>query len=389
MSEQNEPKTESKSVESDAEASAVRDQPAAAEKPPGDPVRRWTFIILGVSAVLLAWHLVADRITPYSTQARINALVVPIASEVSGTVTEVLVDNNEFVEKGQPLFQVDRQRYALTVEAARADLETARQSVGAGIANVDAARANLESVEANALRAEQDATRQRRIKEEDPGAISDRRLEIADASLATAIGQVAAAEANLESTLQNLGETGDQNARVVQARAALETAELNLDRSTVRTPDAGLVTDVRVDAGNYAAAGAPLMTFIAVHNIWVQADLTENNLGLIEIGNDVDIVFDVLPGRVYRGRVRSTGFGVSVATAPLGSLPTVENDRSWLRDAQRFPVVIDFDLETTEDKLTMRVGAQASVRVYTGEHAFFNFIGRVLVRLDAILSYAY
>jgi multidrug resistance efflux pump len=366
----------------------MQDEPAA-QKPPRDPVRRWTFIILGISAVLLAWHLVADRITPYSTQARINALVVPIASEVSGTVTDVRVDNNEFVEEGQPLFQVDRERYALTVDAARADLETARQSVGAATANVDAARANLGSVEASALRAEQDATRQRRIKEEDPGAISDRRLEMADASLAASIGQVAAAEANLESALQNLGETGDQNARVMQARAALKTAELNLDRSTVRAPDAGLVTDVRVDAGNYAAAGAPLMTFIALHNIWVQADLTENNLGLIEIGNDVDIVFDVLPGRVYRGRVRSTGFGVSVATAPLGSLPTVENDRSWLRDAQRFPVIIDFDLESTEDKLAMRVGAQASVRVYTGEHALFNFVGRVLMRLASIVSYAY
>jgi len=389
MSERNEPEPESKPAASSTEESIAQGEPAAVEKPRADPVRRWTFIVLGISAILFTWHLVADRITPYSSQARVNAFVVPIASEVSGTVTGVEVGNNEFVEKGQPLFQVDRERYALTVDAARADLETARQSVGAGAANVEAARANLDSVKANALRAEQDATRQRRIKEEDPGAISDRRLELADATLATSIGQVAAAEANLESALQDLGEIGDQNSRVMQARAALETAELNLERSTVRAPDAGLVTDVRVDAGNFASAGAPLMTFIAVHNIWVQADFTENNLGLIAVGNDVDIVFDVLPGRIYRGRVRSTGFGVSVDTAPLGSLPTVENDRAWLRDAQRFPVVIDFDLDTAESKLAMRVGAQASVQIYTGEHAFFNFIGRMLVRLTAILTYAY
>ena len=61
---------------------------------PMDPVRRWTFIVLAICLVLLTWYLRADRVTPYTSQARINALVIPIASEVSGTLTEVFVDNN-------------------------------------------------------------------------------------------------------------------------------------------------------------------------------------------------------------------------------------------------------------------------------------------------------
>ena len=63
-------------------------------KLPEDPVRRWTFIIIAICAVLLVWYLRADRVTPYTSQARVNALVVPIAAEVSGTISGVFVNNN-------------------------------------------------------------------------------------------------------------------------------------------------------------------------------------------------------------------------------------------------------------------------------------------------------
>ncbi len=71
-----------------------------APKPVMDPVRKWTFIVLGAALILLVWHLISDRITPYTTQAKVHALVVPIAAQVSGNVTEVLVDDNKLVEAG-------------------------------------------------------------------------------------------------------------------------------------------------------------------------------------------------------------------------------------------------------------------------------------------------
>jgi multidrug resistance efflux pump len=157
----------------------------------------------------------------------------------------------------------------------------------------------------------------------------------------------------------------------------------------VRAPDDGLVTDVRVDNGNFASAGAPLMTFIGMDDIWIRADFTENNLGNIKTGDKVEIVFDSLPGNVLSGRVRGTGFGVSVDTTPLGSLPTVDNNRQWLRDAQRFPVDVDFQLSDSSQRQGVRVGAQASVIVYTGDNWLFNFFGKIYIRISSLLTYAF
>ena len=361
----------------------------APEVPASDPVRKWTFVTLGVAIALLAWYLVSDRVAPSTSQARVHALVVPIAPEVSGTVISVDVGNNQRVKAGQELFHIDPERYQLAVETAQADMQTARQSMGASSANVSAAEAGLVSAKANLVRSEKDAIRLQRIKEEDPGAISQRRIESAVASLEAARGQVDAARANVEKARQDLGQTGEQNSRILQAQSALAQATLNLERTVVLAPEDGLVTDVRVTKGNYANASAPQMTFIAVENVWIQADFTENNLGNIQAGNKVDVVFDVLPGEIYSGSVRELSFGVDVGTAPLGSLPTVDNNQGWLRAAQRYPVLIDIDLPPQPKALGLRVGSQATVVVYTGENSLVNMLAGLQIWLSSILTYAY
>lgn len=358
-------------------------------KPGMDPVRKWTFIALGVCLVLMIYYLVGDRATPYTTQARVNALVVPVAAEVSGTVVEVPVDSNQFVNTGDPLFQIERQRYELAVQQAEANLEAARQGSRAGSADVAAAAAQVDAAKAALRSSEQDAVRLRRIKQEDSGAISDRRIEIAENGLAAARGNLAAAEAGLRKAQEALGQTGDQNTQVQQAQAALDEAKLNLTRTSVLAPEDGIVTDVRVDRGNFAAAGAPQMTFLATHNVWVQADFTENNLGHVQSGDAAEIVFDALPGQVFKGRIRTTGFGVSVDSAPLGSLPTINNDRQWLRDAQRFSVLVDFDVDNIDDRLNLRVGAQASVIVYADSGWIMTLLGKIKMRLVSIFTYLY
>lgn len=311
---------------------------------PVDPVRRWTFIILAICAVLLAWYLRADRVTPYTSQARVNALVVPIAAEVSGTISDVFVKNNQPVTAGQELFQIDIERYRLAVENAES--------------SVNSAKANLE-------RARQDALRMRKIREEDPGAISKRRIESAEAGFAAAA------------------------AKLSSAKSSRDQAVLDLGRATVRAPEDGVVTGVRLDKGNYASAGAPQVTFIATHNIWVQAAFTENNLGHITTGDEVAIVFDALPGQVIRGSVREVAFGVAVDSAPLGSLPTIKNDPDWLRQSQRYPVLIDFELTNKQEGELLKVGSQASVIVYTGQHWLSNALASLLIRLLSVLTYAY
>ena len=377
--------------ENPAEAQQDNGQNAAEQlqKPARDPVRKWTFILLAAILLLLAWYLVSDRLVPSTSQARVHALVVPVAPEVSGTVMTVEVRNNQRVSAGEVLFRIDPERYQLAVETAEADLQTARQAMGASSANVSAAEAALVSAKASLVRAEKDASRFARIRQEDPGAISMRRIESAEASLEAAKGQVEAAEANVEKARQDLGKTGEQNSRILQARSALAQAALNLERTIVRAPEDGLVTDVRVNKGNYANASAPQMTFVALDNIWVQADFTENNLGHIRAGNTARLVFDALPGKVFNGKVRELGFGVSVDSAPLGSLPTIENNRDWLRSAQRYPVLIDFDLQDKQLASRLRVGSQVTVVVHTGENALLNTLANLQLWLNSFLTYAY
>ena len=368
---------ETQEPETPVEASVtdeVQEQPTEPKKK--DPVRRWTFIMLILLSVLFGWYMFADRFTPYSSQARLHALVVPIAPLISGQVDDVYVTNNQRVAAGDVLFRINTDTYVLVLEAAEADLQSARQAVGASKANVAAAEASLKAAEAGKTQAEQDAVRMRGIRAEDPGAISERRLQYAEASLASAIANVDAAEANVEKAKQDFGREGENNVRILQAQVAIANAQLNIDRASVRAPDDGVVTNVRLDRGNFAGAGQAQMTFVAIENIWVQADFTENNLGHIEPGDMVQILFDALPGRPLEGKVRGTGFGVEVDSAPLGELPTIQNDKNWLRESQRFPVLVDFETENVA-KLGMRVGSQASVTVYTGAHPLLNTVGRL------------
>jgi len=353
-----------------------------------DPVRLWTFIVLILSIVLMVIYLVGDRLTPFTSQARVHAYVVPIAPQVAGRLISVDVDNNQMVEAGQQLFSIDPGSYVLAVEAAEAALKNTEQSIESGISNVEASRSNVDSAKASVWAAEQDTKRMRRIREEDAGAISERRIQQSEAGLASAQAKLSAAKSSLAAAISALGSTDENNAQIQQARTNLNNARLNLERTIVYAPSDGMITDLRVDQGNFAAAGAALMTFIAIHETWIQADLSENNLGNIKQGNKVEVTLDVRPGRVFPGRVRHTGYGIAVNTNSLGTLPTIDNDRNWLRAEQRFPVIIDFEINDLPVS-SLRVGSQASVIVYTGDNAFMNALGRFYIRLTAYLSYAY
>jgi multidrug resistance efflux pump len=356
-----------------------------------DPVRKWVLILSAFCLVMLAWYMAADRYTPFTTQARVSAFVVPVAPQVAGEILSVDVRTNQIVKKGQLLAQIDPARYQLAVASAEAQLALTLQNLKVSSSAVDAAAASLEAAKAALVKATQNEARLKRIEAEVPGAISQRLLESATASRSEAEAQVTNARANLQKSIETLGPRDDSNPQVLAARAALDKARLDLKYTRIVAPNDGLVTDLRVDVGNFAATGQPLMTFVAVHQIWVEANLTENNLGHIEPGDAVDLVLDIWPEKVLRGRVRNITYGVTAAesTSKPGGLPTVQNARDWLRNAQRFPVVIDFENPAEATQLGARVGSQVSVLVYTGDRPVLNALGRFLMWLSGILSYAY
>ena len=366
--------------------SAKTNKPAA----PADPARRGTRVVAALIVLSLVWYLLADRFTPYTQQARVQAYVVPVAAEVAGRVSGVEVQNNQRVDAGQLLFAVDDLQYRIAAERARADLETMRRQIGASSAGIESALASLRAAQANELKARQDRDRLERLYREDPGTISLRRLEVSRATLDQASSQVVAAIAEVQRAREQEGGSGEDNAKLRSAATALAKAELDLANTQVRAPAAGLITDLRTEVGLFAAAGNPVMTLLAIEDVWITAEFTENNLGHLEPGNPVGIVLDALPGRVFEGRVHSIGRGVSAGQVPpAGSLPSVENSRDWLRAAQRFPVQVELLPGQLDDFGQIRVGGQAEVMAYPTEGNPLNPLGRLYLRLMSWLSYAY
>jgi multidrug resistance efflux pump len=134
------------------------------------------------------------------------------------------------------------------------------------------------------------------------------------------------------------------------------------------------------------------MTFVSADDLWVEASMTENQLGHVEPGDKVELTFDALPGRVFQGKVKSSAVGVSTGKVTnLADLATAEKRKGWLRDPQRFPVIIqltDYDIDINR-ATGIRVNSQADVIIYTGGNPVWNLLGKGWIRLMSWLSYAF
>ncbi|MCB1857537.1 MAG: HlyD family secretion protein [Gammaproteobacteria bacterium] len=378
---------------SENDPSAVENAEAAASAEDNStPVRRGGLIIVLLILVSIVWYLFADRFTPFTSQARVQGYVIGVAPKVAGILTQVWVKNNQEVGAGQPLFEIDPSQYQIALRRAQSDLENARRQVDAGSAGVESARANLRAALANEIKSEKDISRLKRLYEQDPGTVSVRRLEISQATLDQARAKVAAAEADIQRAIeQKGGEDDGNNSILTSAETAVQKAALDLANTVVKASSRGVITDLRADVGQYAGTGSPVLTLVAIHDVWINAEFTENNLGHLHNGSPVELVFDAVPGRVFSGEVRSIGLGVSGAQPPPpGTLPTVNNNRDWLRQSQRFPVIIGVDPVSDERlRRNLRLGGQVSVIAYGDGHEVLGMLGRLFIRLMSFLSYAY
>ena len=268
-----------------------------------------------------------------------------------------------------------------------ADLQQATQTSEADISSVTTAQAKVAEARANLQNAE--VKGRRIIKLSKQGAASMSRADDARSSIAANKAKLASAHSELEKAKANLGSTGQDNARVISALVTLETAQLDLYRSSIRAPSDGIITNLTIDVGQYAGTGSPIMTFIASKSVWIQADMRENCLLNIKKNNPVELVQDADPGRIFKGEVMSVGYGVADSAAnTLGGLTTVQPTQGWLRQAQHMPVLIRFsDIESA--KGVLRAGGQANVIIYTGNHAILNSIGRFWIRIISLFSHIY
>jgi len=377
---------ENKDKESTPADEPAKENKAVDEKKKRAPVKIWTGVIFVICGTLFVWHLVSDKYTPYTSNGRIQAFIVPVAPQVSGVLTGVYMINNQDVSSGQELAVIDQKKYELAVRRARAELQQASQTSAADISSVTTAQAKVAEAEANLRNSE--VKGQRIIKLSKQGAASVSRADDARSNIEANKARLASARSELEKAKSLLGSSGQDNARIRSALAALETAELDLYNTTIKAPADGIITNLTVDVGHFANPGSPIMTFIAVKDVWVQANMRENSLEHIKKGDPVDLVLDAAPGRLFKGEVISVGWGVSDSgTNSLGGLATVQTTQGWLRQAQHFPVLIRFTDD--EAKGFRRAGGQVDVIIYTGNNPILNTLGSLWIRLVSILSYIY
>jgi multidrug resistance efflux pump len=380
MTPKNTPKQTNEETPTNTESTKTEDAPK--EK---NPVRRITGIVLLVALVILLWYILADRHTPYTDQAKFDGLIVPIVPRVAGYITDINVRLHSIVEEGEVIVQLDKRPYEVAVKGAEAEVDNAVFQMGAQSATVKSAAARVGVSKASLDRAQRNYNRVQRVLDDDPGALSQADRDRAETSLESAVERVASAEADLEKAKQQLGAEGPENPLLRAALAALEQAQLDLAFTTLHAPSVGAIESFSLDVGHYAVGGQPLATFISIHDIWIRADMKENNISNIKIGDPAEFALDIAPGRIFKGTVRSIGYGVGSQDSGRGDLPTISSNKGWLRDPQRFPVIIAFDNESLSGLI--RYGGQASVVVYTGRRPVLNTIAKIRIRLGSLLSY--
>lgn len=355
-------------------------------KKTGNPLQRVAWGVLLLAAFLFALSVFVERRTPITSQATLQAFVISIAPEIAGRVIEVGVIDNARVTPKQMLFRIDPHQYQIAVSEAEARLDSVGQEIGASTAAVNNAQAKL--VEARAFRDLNLEQVNRASQMFERGIYAKGRYDEAKASYDQAEAAVDAAEADLKRAQEELGPVGADNPQLREVLAALERARLDLRRTTIEAPGDGVVTNLQLTAGGMLAVGQGALTFIEVDTVWITAAFKENSLENVTAGNRAEVLFDVLPGKLYPATVESVGLGVAQGSIdPSTGLPKISTESGWIRTPQSFPVRLILEDRDAVPKGVVRYGSQAHVVIYTGDHPVTNWVGYWWMRLLSVLTY--
>lgn len=272
-------------------------------------------VVAAVAAGWLAWR--AYIAAPWTRDGAVRAYVVTITPEVSGRIVQLPVVDNQLVQKGAVLLAIDPTDYAIAVEQASAAVEEA---------NAQAANAQREAA---------------------------RRAALSDLSTSVEEQQSFEAKALAASAFAR------------QAVAALAKARVNLERTTIRSPVNGYVTNLQVQLGDYATAGQSVISVLDADSYWIDGYFEETTLAAIQAGDKATMKLMGYPTPL-EGHVGSIARGISVGNAEKGQLglATVNPIFTWVRLAQRVPVRIEID--RVPPGVTLVAGQTASVQVDRG-----------------------
>ncbi|MGO4998730.1 HlyD family secretion protein [Oceanisphaera sp. W20_SRM_FM3] len=347
---------------------------------PEQSFSRWVKIALTAFFVLFGYFVIADNYLPMTTESRVQRYVIPVSARLSGQVDQVKVVNNQEVKPGQVLFTLDDKDFALAVQRAELTLAQAKSEQIKSHSGLAELEAELHQSELQATEQGREAARIARLFK--LGHVSKQQLEQVNTKVSLAREASAVSRARLQEVKQGQNVA---SIMVQQAAVALEQAKLNLTRTQVQAETAGRIGNLQLRQGQHANAGQPLMALISEQG-WVSADLREKSLRHVKTGTAVDVVFDALPGQVFKGQVTSIESGVREGQESADGLlaQTVSSDR-WVRDAQRLRANIELDQAWPE----LATGAKATVQLYPVDNFILHALAAMQIRVVSVLRYLY
>ena len=287
--------------------------------------------------------------------------MISISPDVSGRIVEVDVKENQAVKAGDILFRIDPEPYRIALEQADAALAQARVQVatlstdsGSAAADMASARADILLAQANFER--QDALMKRGFTTRASLDAARQQVSAARAALGKAQADAARAQAQVGS-----GSAGSAAPAAIQsAMAQRAKASLDLERTIVRAPHAGIVSQTgRLQVGNITPSGVPALTLVASNAAWVEANYKETDLDHMAIGQPAEIALDAYPGTKFKGHVASIGAGTG---SEFSVLPAQNANGNWVKVTQRLPVRIAIDGTPSRP---MIAGLSADVKIDT------------------------
>lgn len=339
------------------------------------------YTVFSSAALFSAFLVTSDNISPFTTQATLHRNVATIAPEVSGVITDVMVNNGELVEKGQPLFAIDASSYQLKVAQAKAELRQARESDSAKWQQLAAAKQTQSQREFEYHNAKQKLTRNQKLRSK--GLATEQELDDALTNTQVASSAVEAANAEVKRIEAELS-TQDRTAAIELAEAKLASAELDLSHTQIVAQTEGVVTNLQLQSGSYITQGTASLMLVDEAHAWISADFNEKGIDKLTNGREVLVSFDALPGEVFTGEVSSQERAIYDTNNANGQLSSVTNDTRWIREQQK----VRTRITVNELDPSMISGSRASVIVESG-NPIMDIIGSAWIHLVAMFRYIY
>ncbi|APP08767.1 HlyD family secretion protein [Vibrio harveyi] len=339
------------------------------------------YTVFSAAALFSAFLVTSDNVSPFTTQATLHRNVATIAPEVSGVITDVMVNNGELVEKGQPLFAIDASSYQLKVAQAKAELRQARESDSAKWQQLAAAKQTQSQREFEYHNAKQKLTRNQKLRNK--GLATEQELDDAITNTQVASSAVEAANAEVKRIEAELS-TQDRTAAIELAEAKLASAELDLSHTQIVAQTEGVVTNLQLQSGSYITQGTASLLLVDEAHAWISADFNEKGLDKLTNGREVLVSFDALPGKVFSGEVSSQERAIYDTNNANGQLSSVTNDTRWIREQQK----VRTRITVNELDPSMISGSRASVIVESG-NPIMDVIGSAWIHLVAMFRYIY